>query len=300
MVTFPLHIWELVLAQSGVVTAAQLRAGGVALADVRRARRAGLLRPLHGGTGVYATFPEGLAPPDAALRAAVLACGPDVVLSHQTAAARWQLVAHGPPGLIELASRRELTPPEGIWIHRSRLRAAEVVPLDGFAITTVERTLLDIAIRFAPAALDRALREAEFHHGTRPEDLAAVLRRGHRGSARLRAAIERHVPGWGEMRSRLERRFRSLLVRHGIPLPRRNVTLGPWIVDCLWPELGVVVELDGRQHARPGQAAVDARRDLWLRANGYVVLRYTWQQVTEDSDAVVADLLAALGARRSG
>ncbi|MTD46138.1 DUF559 domain-containing protein [Conexibacter sp. W3-3-2] len=107
-------------------------------------------------------------------------------------------------------------------------------------------------------------------------------------------------PRVGEMRSRLERRFRSLLVRHGIPLPRRNVTLGPWIVDCLWPELGVVVELDGRQHARPGQAAVDARRDLWLRANGYVVLRYTWQQVTEDSDAVVADLLAALGARRSG
>lgn len=139
--------------------------------------------------------------------------------------------------------------------------------LDGFAITTVERTLLDVAIRFAPQALDRAVREAEFHHGTRPEDLAAVLRKGHHGSANLRAAIERHVPGWRAMRSRLERRFRSLLVRHGIPLPRRNQVVGPWTVDCLWPELRVVVELDGGQHTRPGQAAVDAQRDLWLRTN---------------------------------
>ena len=113
------------------------------------------------------------------------------------------------------------------------------------------------------------------------------------GSANLRAALSAHAPGHGEVKSSLERRFRTLLVRHGVELPERNRRLGPWVVDCLWPARRVVVELDGRQHARPHQADADDDRDLWLRRHGYVVRRYGTRQVAEQPDAVVADLLAA-------
>ncbi len=169
-----------------------------------------------------------------------------------------------------------------------------------FRITTVERTLLDLAVRFDMGPLMRALREAEYHHRRRPADILAVLRRGHPGSAKLRRAVELHVPGYGAMRSRLERRFRGLLVEHGIPLPTRNHRLGPWTADCVWLSLKVVVELDGAQHTLPHQAAVDAERDLWLRRNGYIVRRYTWKQVTGPrSREVVADLLDAFAEARA-
>jgi very-short-patch-repair endonuclease len=97
------------------------------------------------------------------------------------------------------------------------------------------------------------------------------------------------------MKSRLERRFRHLLVRHNIELPRRNQPTGPWTVDCLWPEQRVVVELDGGQHDRPHQADLDRRRDLWLRAHGYTVLRYGHSQLVDQPADVIADLLEALG-----
>ncbi len=162
-----------------------------------------------------------------------------------------------------------------------------------FRTTSVARTLLDLAVRYEQPALLKALAEAEFQHDLRPDDIMSILRRGHPGSANLRAALDTHVPGHGQAKSRLERRFRALLIRHGIELPERNQTLGPYVVDCLWRDRRVVVELDGRQHARPHQADSDDDRDLWLRRHRYVPRRYGTKQVDEQPRAVVADLLEA-------
>jgi very-short-patch-repair endonuclease len=129
----------------------------------------------------------------------------------------------------------------------------------------------------------------------RADDIERTLRREHPGSANLRAALRAHVPGHGTTKSQLERRFRALLIRRGIELPLRNERIGPWTVDCLWPERRVVVELDGGQHDRPHQADVDRDRDLWLRAHGHVVLRYGDRQIDECPDDVIADLLDARG-----
>ena len=73
----------------------------------------------------------------------------------------------------------------------------------------------------------------------------------------------------------------------------RNQRLGPWTVDCLWPDRRVVGELDGRQHARPHQSDRDDDRDLWLRRNRYVVRRYGNRQIDDRPADVVADLLDA-------
>ena len=95
------------------------------------------------------------------------------------------------------------------------------------------------------------------------------------------------------MKSRLERRFRNLLIRHGIELPQRNQEVGPWTVDCLWPGRRVAVELAGRQHERPHQADCDDDRDLWLRRHRYVARRYGKRQIEQQPHEVIADLLHA-------
>ena len=147
-----------------------------------------------------------------------------------------------------------------------------------------------------PRALLRALAEAEFHHDLRPADIERTLRRGHPGSANLRAALRAHVPGHGQAKSQLERRFRALLIRHGIELPERNAPRRA--VDGRLPVAasgGSSSSSMARQHDRPHQADVDRDRDLWLRAHGHIVRRYGHRQIDERPDDVIADLLDALG-----
>jgi len=174
-----------------------------------------------------------------------------------------------------------------------RLRADDVVTHRGVRITSVPRTVLDLAVRYEQPALVRVLEQAEFEHDLRPADTLRTLRRGHPGSTRLRAALDVHAPGHGQVKSDLERRFRRLLIKTGVELPLRNEEIGPWTVDCVWPTRRVVVELDGRQHERPHQADIDDDRDLWLRRHGYVVRRYGDKQLTQQTEAVIDDLLIA-------
>jgi hypothetical protein len=190
----------------------------------------------------------------------LLAAGDGAVLSHGTAAWRWQIIP-APPTRIELTVPRRRTTPPGLTLHRGRLRPGDLFLDARFPSTSVPRTLLDLAARYDQRALLKALAGAEFHHDTRPADIQATLRRGHPGSANLRAALKHHAPGHGKVN--------------------------------MWPTRCVAVELDGRQHTRPHQADSDDDRDLWLRRQGYVTRRYGKRQVDERPDDVIADLLDA-------
>jgi very-short-patch-repair endonuclease len=277
--------------QHGIVSRAQLLTVGIGESAIERALRSGRLHRLH--KGVYSTQAPELAGGDAVLIAALLAAGDGAVLSHGTAAWRWQLVP-APPMKIEVAVPRPRVAPAGLMLYAGgRLRPDDLTLNARFPSTSVPRTLLDLATRYDRPALLRALAEAEFHHNTRPTDILQTLRRGHPGSTNLRAALNHHTPGHGETKSQLERRFRSLLIRHRIDLPLRNEPLGPWTIDCLWPDRRVAVELDGRQHERPNQADSDDDRDLWLRRNRYVARRYGARQIKSRQDDVIADLEAA-------
>jgi very-short-patch-repair endonuclease len=273
-------------------------AAGVGGETIDRALRAGKLHRLH--RGIYATVAPELLTEEGRLVAALLATGEGALLSHGTAAWRWRIVP-APPSVITVATpRRRAAIPDVEVFGSTRLRADDIAQNGCFPTTSVPRTLLDLATRYDHRALLRALAEAEFHHDLRPADVERTLRRGHPGSANLRAALAQHVPGRGEVKSRLERRFRKLLIRRGIELPLRNQEVGPWTVDCLWPDRRVVVELDGRQHERPRQADSDDDRDLWLRRHGFVARRYGKRQIDERPDDVIADLVAALGYAAAG
>jgi very-short-patch-repair endonuclease len=276
--------------QRGIIARPQLLTAGVTNAAIDRALRSGRLHRIH--QGVNSTQAPELATQDALLIAALLAAGDGAVLSHGTAAWRWQIIA-APPSKIELAVPRDRTAPPGLRLFRSQFRPGDLILGARFPSTSVPRTLLDLAVRYDQRALLKALAEAEFHHDTRPADIQATLRRGHPGSANLRAALDAHTPGHGQTKSQLERRFRNLLIQHQIELPLRNEPLGPWTIDCLWPDRRVAVELDGRQHERPHQADNDDDRDLWLRRNRYIARRYGNSQIDARPEDVIDDLVDA-------
>ena len=261
------------------MTRAQLLLAGVSDSAIDRALSSGRLHRVH--AGVYSAVAPELLTEEGHLIAALMAAGDGALLSHGTAAWRWRIIP-APPSVMQLAVPQPRTAPAGVELHQSgRLRPDDITLNGRFASTWVQRTLLDLATRYTRGALLRALAEAEFQHDVRPDDIVRTLRRGHPGSANLRAALKEHAPGHGQMKSGLERAFRRLLIRHGIELPLRNEPVGPWTVDCLWPERRVAVELDGRQHERPHQADSDDDRDLWLRRHGYVTRRYGKRQIDE-------------------
>jgi very-short-patch-repair endonuclease len=114
-------------------------------------------------------------------------------------------------------------------------------------------------------------------------------------AARLAASLCRHEPETTRTRSELEEAFLLLVRSVSLPPPGVNVRLGPYVVDFLWQEQRVVVETNGAaSHDRRATRESDIRRDAWLAARGFRVLRFTWRQVTERPGEVLAALDAVL------
>ncbi len=158
--------------------------------------------------------------------------------------------------------------------------------------------MLDFA-RVAPYRRVRyALAEAEYHQLLDVEALERIRGRGRRGSEGLGRALAHHRPELAHTRSEFERRFIELCEWGGLPIPEFNVKLLGLTVDALWRRQRVVVELDGKAgHGTPAQMARDHERDLRLRAVGFVVLRYAWEQLTRRRGLVLADVRRALELR---
>jgi len=138
-------------------------------------------------------------------------------------------------------------------------------------VTTVQRTVDDLDGAVPPYLLRRARRQAE---------LMGVRLRGAEGA---------------RSRSELEEIFLALCRRHGLPRPATNVRIGPWEVDFLWRDRRLVVETDSFRYHRGSIAFHDDRaRDLDLRQRGFVVLRFSGQQLEAEPSRVAADVARAL------
>ncbi|MGZ4287180.1 MAG: type IV toxin-antitoxin system AbiEi family antitoxin domain-containing protein [Solirubrobacteraceae bacterium] len=276
-------------AQWGVIGLQQLLDCGVSADAADRWRRAGRLHTVH--RGIYALGHPTI-PIEGRLVAALLHAGPEAVLSHHSAAWWWRLLDREPT-VIDVSAPGRRSSLEGVRVHHPRV-------IDGtrsrrLPVTTVPRTLLDLASRSSTDQIRRALAQADYHRLLVVEEAVAVCGPGRLGAARLRAALERHEPRIAVTRSELERRFLNECEAAGIALPEVNAVVEGWTVDALWRRERIVVELDGRDnHSSPGQIERDRRKELQLRAAGYVVVRYTWAQVTLETQVVMADLRAIL------
>ena len=173
-------------------------------------------------------------------------------------------------------------------------------------MTSVPRTILDLAATESEDVVENLLRELEFRELWDRLSLWDLTKRypGRRGVRKVRLALDRlkEEPS-GRKRSPLEECFAPFLRRYHLPLPRFNdwIVSGPkrYQVDCHWPGTNQIVELDGWKGHRTRTAfREDRARDRALRVAGYSVTRLTWAQLDDEPEAVSADLRVLLGIGR--
>lgn len=285
--------------QHGVVSRAQLSALGIRGNAISRRVAAGRLQRLH--RGVYAV---GHTPgtPEMRWMGAVLACGPDAVLSHLDAAALWRIYK-GIGARVHITTTRAAAGPAGVRTHRARrLSPDDVTAHRRIAVTTVARTLVDLTDVLGRDRLLRAVRESEYLGLLDVDALSAAMERarGRRHLGALKQALAQHRPGQ-IVRDELEHRFLELIHDAGLPEPETNARVRTqrrdYSVDCLWRDERVAVELDGRTaHARVSAFELDRERDAALSAVGLRLVRFTWRRVQDDGSEVISDLRAILGA----
>jgi very-short-patch-repair endonuclease len=275
--------------QWGRVSRRQLRALGVPQGRIARWIDDGYLRQVLPRVYAVGHVAESV---EADLVAAILYVGPGAMLSHATALWWHGLLEHRPIA-NHVSTPRKCAPRPGLDVHARR----RVKPIHHRRLpsTTVSQALIDFSATAPVDSVLRALAEADYRRVLDKAELRALRARRFPGGATLRQALREHTPALAKTKSQLERAFRALCRRGGIPPYEINHRLCGLKVDAFWPDLGVIVELDGVQgHATPAQMRRDRGRDLKLRAAGFVVVRYSYDQVTYEPQAVLADLRAVL------
>lgn len=233
--------------------------------------------------------------------AAVLASGPEAVLSHGTAAALWKLRGYA-RGAVHVTLPHRSTSSKRIRRHHAPLPRDEITREYGIPVTSVPRTTLDLAATEPLDVVESLLRESEYRKHTAPLSLPHLIERypGRRGVRKARTALKRleETPP-GRRRGGLEERFASFIRRHHLPLPRFNdwIILGDkrYQVDCHWPGTQQSVELDSwKAHGTRSGFREDRARARALLVAGYSVTRITWGQLDDEPHQIAADLRALL------
>jgi hypothetical protein len=282
--------------QHGVVARRQLRAIGLGDGAIRHRLALRRLNPVF--RGVYAVGHPRLTGRGRWM-AAVLSCGNDAVLSHGSAAALWGVLPAAGSRIHVTAPSSARRTRSGVNVHGGQLRPEDRAVHEEIPVTSVARTLLDLAEVVRTDRLERALEQAE-----RLEilDLNAIERvcewgRGRHGLKALVALLSKLSPA-PHTRSELERLFAVFCREHSLPPPSINVLAAGLEVDAMWPGRRLVVELDGFEfHRTRGAFERDRARDIELKLAGYDVLRVTARRL-EREPAAIAGAIRRLLARR--
>jgi hypothetical protein len=233
--------------------------------------------------------------------AAVLACGGGdaAVLSHRTAAAAWDL-SPLPWGKLDVTTMRRSVSTAKLQVHKGQTLdpLGDVVRQpDGLPVTSVARTLIDLAGMLTGQQLERSCHRAEVLRRLDVSEVEPLLAdRRRRGANALRAALATLAPAAPDItRSELEERLLTLVAYAGLPRPEVNAEVAGHEGDFLWRWQRLVVETDGAAtHLTPTAFEEDRRRDAALQVAGFRVARFTWRQITQDPRAVAATLRALL------
>jgi predicted transcriptional regulator of viral defense system len=222
--------------------------------------------------------------------AAALAYGPKAVLSHRSAGALW--------GLTSSSSKIHVTTPcvrksrAGITHHRAPLHELDVIRLNGIPVTSVARTIYDLASCLTESQVRKAVEAADRRDLLEMRALeAAIARRpGARGVTKLKAVLDDYrLPP--DTRSPLEDDFLDLVRRAGLPPPATNVLLDGYTADVYWPQWELIVELDGRPyHFGPRAFEDDRIRDTVHQKHGRRVMRITRRRLTKQRQEILADI----------
>jgi very-short-patch-repair endonuclease len=279
--------------QHGVVGRWQLEGLGFTEQMIRTRMAHGGLNRLH--RGVYAVGHRALTT-ESRWMAAVLAHGPETVLSHRSAGALWGLCprARIAPEVTAHGSKKTK---RGIVAHRGSLPADEIELRWGIPVTSVPRTMIDLAATRSEREVERAWNQMEVRGYTDRLSVPDLLERYPRrkGAAVLARLASGELLPVGITRNDFEDSFLALIDRHGLPRPRMNAHVALrgrfYEIDCFWLEQRVAIELDGGAVHRTKKAFEDDReRDRILSAEGFTANRITWYQLHGKAQEVADDL----------
>ncbi len=232
----------------------------------------------------------------------MLAVGPGALLSYHSAGWLWG-IWRGSPEPFEVTAfvPRRHQPPPGIVRHRARnLVDDDRAIVDGIPVTSVARTLLDLAWKLRGDQLRRVLARAEELGLLDLDAIRAVIERnrGHHGAKRLRYALELYEPP-AFTRSEFERRFVDHLVDSGLPRPATGWNEVGREIDVYWPDLGFGVELDAYEtHGTRDAFESDHDRDLDFALAAIETIRVSERQFRREPDQIIARVATLLARRQ--
>ena len=272
-------------AQRGLITYDQLLRCGLDKYMIKRLRESGWLRPVH--RGVYLV---GHAAPRPFVRetAAVLAYLPNAWVVARSALGLWNLVPVNEALDVHVSvCGRKPRAVDGVTLHVvGRLDTCDLGHCQRLPVTMPARALLEAACEMDSHELERAVDEALALGLTDRPGLIKVTERypRHRGVRIIRDLADPNRAS-EITKSQAQAAYGRLLKKVKAPPSESEYPIGPFFADRAWPELHVVVEIDGTRFHRDGKRMEgDNARQDFMRHRGWAVTRFTRRQVVYEPE----------------
>lgn len=231
---------------------------------------------------------------------AVLANSP-AVASHYSAAWLWGLLRNRPTGEFHVTAPNRRHRKDDFVIHYADLASADRALVDGIPVTSLARTQLDLGAKRSRGQVEASLKRSEENDQLDVRALKAVLDRcgNHPGRGTLKAALDIYEPDPTVTRSSLERRFRDLARRAGLPPPAMNFVVEGYELDAYWAEERFAVELDlFETHGTRAAFESDRLRQEDLKLIGVEMIRVTGPRLKREPAIVIERVRTLLEGRR--
>jgi very-short-patch-repair endonuclease len=285
--------------QGGVITRSQLFECGLTEGQADRLVTQRQLREVLPAAYVHSSAPA--SPLDQRLWTAAL--WTNGVISHRTAAGLWQIPTASSDSIhVTVGDRRSRRYPPWMRLHRVPLIPdADTDQLEDLRVTSRVRTILDLLRTERPGAaqslLDRSLQQCWL--GAADLQRSVVEGRGRSGNTQLRKLLAGLEPGAEAESERLLHRIlrqsgcTGWIPQYQIVLPGRRIR-----VDVALPQHRLAIEVDGKlYHDEFSDRFEDdrARQNELINA-GWRVLRFTWRQLKDRPDLVMATISRSMAA----
>lgn len=236
--------------------------------------------------------------------AATLAGGEGSRTTHRPGAWLWGLTPYEQRPEISIPSDRYMKI-KGVRVHRASDLPETLVLRMRVPTTGVGRVLIDTASVLSRSkardALDRAIARKLVTPMNVLAELNELARRGRPGVGAMRRLLDEAGVTGSHAPSVLEAKTRRLIKEAGLPQPECEFVAGEngeYRLDFVWPDLMLVVEVDGWQYHSSFEAFYQGMtRQNALSLSGYGFLKYSWMHVTREPRLVVDEMRTAYRAR---
>lgn len=290
-------LYALARDQRGVFTLKQATACGFPPSTIRARAARGVYETIH--PGVF-----GIAGSEDSWRRRVIAAALSTptpgAASHRTAAYLWGMMSLRPDAIEVVTSRhRRLERPDFV-VHESKdLVASDLAVVDGIPVTSADRTVVDLGASAPPwlveRCLDSGLRKELFTAWQVRCFVARVARPGRTGVGTIRPLVEERLEWDSLTDSDLEDLLRAVIKQspHPMPEPQFKVfeSSGDFVgrFDFAYPQRLAILEGDSlRYHRDPVSFERDREKQNRVHALGWTVYRFTWRQLVDDPESVLA------------